>query len=137
MVVALPKYKSLVHVRKSVRLPAAYAVPAHLPQIIAILHRHGFSSQSAARSQRMKVEAHRLAILRRIKRNGAIVAKISTTVERKHTALTDYDIFPTAQAGGRALAVFLEPESRYGLRRYDDLGLSVPSGELYPILRVI
>lgn len=137
MAVALRKYKSRVHVRKSVPLPAAYAVPAHLPQIIAILHRHGFASQSAARAQRMKVEAHRIAISRRIKRNGGHVAKISTTVERKRELLAHYHIFPTAQAGGRALAVFLEPESRYGLRRYDDLGLSVPSGECYPILRVI
>ena len=50
--------------------------------------------------------------------------------------LEPYEIFPTHQNGGEALAVFLEPESKHGLHRFASMGIPLVAPSWYPVLRV-
>jgi len=49
--------------------------------------------------------------------------------------LDEFVWFPTDQPGGHALAVLLEPCSKFGLHRFADFGLALQSGMRYPIVR--
>ncbi|MGI9040505.1 MAG: hypothetical protein ACR2HK_05260, partial [Gemmatimonadales bacterium] len=51
-------------------------------------------------------------------------------------SLTGHVLLPVAGEGGRALAVFLQPQSRYDLHRLDQMQLALAYDALYPVLRV-
>ena len=137
-VVTLPNYAPDFQVTKYVELPAAYAIPLDKTKVIEILRRHGFTYQFSNASKVEQVEYYNIvqsvepsASENRSKRK--IVAVIKTEEKR----LDKHAIFPVNQEGGHSLAVFLEPRSKYGLHKYNDLGLLILPDSQYPILRVL
>ena len=126
-------YRPRIEVTQRIRLPAAYAVPrAHGP-LLAVLRRHGFASLPADPNVCGTVERYRLVSPPRRERQGRPSA--DTLVEQR--TLAGSVLFPVTADGGHALAVYLEPESKYGLHRFAEMGLAAPPGSFYPVWRVL
>lgn len=84
-----------------VPLPFAYAVPAALDAVRGPLDRHGFLVLSGSPGPGLRVEG-----------GDASRPPPGDLGRPPH-----YRIYPTAQPGGRALALWLEPESLFGFTR--------------------
>lgn len=136
--VVLPDlYLPEVRATEYAALPAAYAVPTRCRQLLAVLGRHGFPSVPAEPAVPVRVEA---PLVRHVTPSARPRrAPLAMHVERQlsERPLDGYLLFPTNHPGGTALAVFLEPESKYGLARYASLKLPLTPNTLYPILRVL
>ncbi len=136
-VVALSRYTPNLEVTKYIQLPTAYAVPIYKTKVIEILRRHGFTSQFSNPSKLDRVEYYSVKSVKQANRQNKSPRKISLVVKVEHKRLDSYIIFPISQEGGHSLAIFLEPESKYGLHRYSDLDVQVLPNSDYPILRVL
>jgi hypothetical protein len=55
---------------------------------------------------------------------------------RDERILDGYEIFPTSQEGGHSLLLLIEPQSEHGLSRYENIGLDIRPGGLFPVLRI-
>jgi hypothetical protein len=135
--ISFPNFVSDLEIVKNVQLPYAYAIPKDKTKLIDILKRHGFLFQLSNPSKLEHVEQYLIdKLLKRLK-NYDVSRKFEVLIKKKKMILYDYMIFPIKQVGGNALSVFLEPQSRYGLHRYDDLEVPLTPGSSYPILRII
>jgi hypothetical protein len=123
-------YPSL-KITKRVSLPAAYAIQRTHATLIEVLHRHGFASQNGTDTTGA-VECYRLRTVLRPGRRARLA--VETVIE--HRSLADYVLFPVTPDGGRALAVHLEPKSKYGLHRYAELNLTPRPDWDFPVLRI-
>lgn len=135
-VVAFSNYTPYLEITKYIELPSAYAVPLDRTKVIEILQRHGFLSQFSNPSRVEGVEYYIIQSVKPSSRENK-PRKISLLIKTEQRRLDNYIIFPIDQEGGHSLAVFLEPESKYGLHRYNDLNLSILPKSHYPILRVL
>jgi ABC-type multidrug transport system fused ATPase/permease subunit len=131
----MPVYNPLMEAIKYIELPYAYAIPSYKSQIIEILQSHGFASK---RTSGFKLESIEQYLVRSVVRSDAEdkFPKVSVLVKKGEKSLHNYLLFPVNQEGGHSLALLLEPQSKYGLHRYSDLGLHLVSGLEYEILRV-
>lgn len=135
--VVLPgRYKRDVVVCKSLRLPSAYAVARTAEALLAILRRHGFPEHILPAGTSLLVERLRITDLRPSKRPLRAPRKLVLESISALQALDDHVLFPVTDDGGAALAVFLEPESKYALHRVKEAGISLVPGKEYPVLRV-
>ena len=123
-----------VEVTQSVRLPKAYAVPRSHASVIELLGRHGFTAEAPAPGDHTvtQYEIVRCVPSRRGNRSPKQIDLGSDTSLR---TLDDHLLYPVHQPGGHALAVLLEPSSKYGLARFDSMHLTLQLGARYPILR--
>jgi len=121
--------------RRTVLLPDGYAVPLELEALRDVLHRHGFVSTQHRVGGPCAVEKLRIEATRPSRRPGT--ARRSVVSPHLMGARLDlYEIFPTRQNGGEALAVFLEPESQHGLHRFPAMQIPLLASSWYPVLRV-
>ncbi len=135
--VALPgKYTPHLKVTQQVDLPQAYAVPAALTNLCSILIRHGFSHHMANKEEFMRTQGYRLRAVEPSRRLHRMPRQLTIERFEKKRPLNNYLTFPVTPETGSALAVFLEPQSKYGLHRYSETGLTLTSNTVYPILRV-
>lgn len=135
--VIFPRYSSGVEARRAVALPPAYAVPREFTALRSVLRRHGFLSRPHAPGSSSQVERLRIERARPPRRQGRPARKIQLVPHRVRMSLDHYEVFPTQQTCGDALVVYLEPESKYGLHRFAELGFSIRSPSWYPVLRVL
>lgn len=130
--VAVGGYRSRLEVIHTVDLPSAYAVPNTKGKVTEILRRQGFHFAAPSQKRgRTPVEVSVPLISSMVRPSK----RTKYALRREERDLGDYTIFPVYRTGGRALALFLEPESPFSLRRYDDLNLA-GSREEYPIFRI-
>ena len=134
--VTFSRYSASLVVRRTVPLPASYAVPHAQEALCAVLHRHGFVSTRCNGAQLWPVERLRIERARPSRISGRPARKIRLSPHRMTMELDPYEVFPTRQAGGEALAVFLEPESKHGLHRFASVGIPLVAPSWYPVLRV-
>jgi hypothetical protein len=133
--VHFPQYASELKITREVPLPAAYAVPLSCERVLAVLGRHGIPGREPAgeyQVERCVIESARPP--QRLPRAARNV-RVRPVPERR--VLDGFALFGGPRPGSRALAVFLEPESKYGLHRYSDLNLPLTPGSSYPVLRVV
>lgn len=135
--VTFPKYTPYLEITKYIELPSAYAVPWDKTKVIEILRRHRFLSQFSNLSKVEHVEYYIIQSVKPSTRENRSPRKILVLVKTEQKRLHNFIIFPIKQEGGHSLAVFLEPESKYGLHRYNDMNLSIVPNSHYPILRVL
>ena len=133
----LPNYFPSMKATKYAQLPRGYAVPTDKPKVIGILMKHEFLSYPSEPSKLEQVEYHVIQSTKVSTIRNMGISKISTAVHSELRNLENYLIFPTSQEGGHSLAVFLEPNSKYGLHRYQDTNLSMQTGSQYPIIRLM
>jgi len=136
-VISLQKYTPDIKVTKYVSLPAAYAIPSSNTKITEVLHRHGFRSQISDVGKMETIQYYTMLSVKHSRRENRYPRKISLRTTSIQKILDDYEIFPTDQEGGGSLAVFLEPQSKYGLHRFTELNLPISPELDYPILRVL
>jgi len=134
--VTFSRYLASLVVRRTVPLPAGYAVPSALESLISVLHRHGFVSSQRRAGQLCPVEKLRIEPGRPRRRPDRPARKVVLAVRRLSRELDRYEVFPTQQRGGDSLAVFLEPESKHGLHRFAEVQVPLLAPSWYPVLRV-
>ena len=135
--VTFPRYSASLEARRAVLLPSAYAVPASLEALTGLLHRHGFVSSPNYANGSSTVEKLRIERAHPARQPNRPPRKIVMSPHRMRTGLDQYEVFPTRQTGGEALAVYLEPESQHGLHRIAGLQLPLRTSSWYPVLRVL
>lgn len=129
------RYTPTVQGTDEIRLPKAYAVPRSLRWTVDTLVRHGFNWHSPRDSVTETVRRYRVTAVTASRRQDRSFGKIEAGLETTRLPLDDYLIFPTGQTGDAALALFLEPSSKYGLARHADSDIEVEPGHNFPILR--
>jgi hypothetical protein len=134
--VTFTRYCASLAVRRTVLLPAAYAVPAELEALRDVLHRHGFESRWGRAGEFLPVQKLHIEAARPSRKPERCAARLYQVPHQMNLELDRYEIFPTRQTGGDALAVFLEPESQLGLHRDPGLGVLLSAPSWYPVLRV-
>jgi hypothetical protein len=134
--VTFSRYAASLVVRRSVPLPPSYAVPRSHEALRDVLRRHGFVSTRCRCDQLWPVERLKIERARPSRRSGRPARKIKLAPHRVTMELEPYEVFPTLQNGGEALAVFLEPESQHGLHRFAAMGIPLVAPSWYPVLRV-
>ena len=77
-----------------------------------------------------------LNIVKKSKRTQRPVKNLGLSCRKVKITPDNYIAFQVTRTSGKTLALFLEPSSKYGLCRYDKLGLILKSDHPYPILRV-
>jgi hypothetical protein len=135
--VDFPDFRGRLKVTRQVALPAAYAVPLEREAAIETLERQGFRCSVSDPREPQQVERYFIESANRPLRGGGAPKKFSVSVEQQRVPLESYALFPADQPGGRALAIYLEPESNHGLHRYEELNLPLSAESFYPILRVL
>lgn len=118
---------------RQVHLPCAYAVPKRMQPLLQVLQRHGFVTTEAPSEHAEQYTIHKL--VPSTTRNRA-ARSLTTTMRNVKIQPEEYVFFPVEQRGGQALAVFLEPESKYGLCRHPEADLSLEGDPTYPVLRI-
>jgi hypothetical protein len=131
------RYCGSLAIRRSVPLPFGYAVPPEFEALRAVLHRHGFIPSPKRGGKPCVVERLRIEKTRSSRRSNRSACKIKLVPHPMRMDLDRYEVFPTQQNGGEALAVFLEPESKHGLHRFAGLQLPIQAPSWYPVLRVL
>jgi hypothetical protein len=120
--------------RRPVSLPRAYAVPRTLHAPLELLRRHGFVLDPSARDRIERIERY---WIEGPKPPNGCARKVRLRVDTEDRPLNDYVLVPVTTDGGTALAVFLEPASKYGLTRFAEMSLPMTPRSAYPILRVL
>jgi hypothetical protein len=135
--VALPINFSSVRPIRHIKLPSAYAIPVDKNHIIDHLHNDGFISERINDSKLQRVEKYLILSSEPPKTKDDLPPYAAVIVTEEEQDLNNYEIFPINQEGGHSLALLLEPQSKFGLRRYDFLDLELVPGLEYPIVRCV
>ncbi|MGQ0794882.1 MAG: M14 family zinc carboxypeptidase [Nitrosopumilaceae archaeon] len=136
-VVSLVKYTPSIKVTKYATLPTCYAIPSGKSKVIEMLHRHGFVSALSDSHKFENIQYYSIQSVKYSTRENRAPRKITMLTKSEQRRLDKFFIFPTSQRGGHSLAVFLEPDSKYGLHRYADLDLPIIPDSHYHILRIM
>ena len=105
--------------------------------LIDHLHSDGFISERITDSKLERVEKYIILSSKPSKTKYHPLSQVDLVVTEEEQDLNNYEIFPINQQGGHSLALLLEPQSKFGLHRYDFLDLEVVPGLEYPIVRCI
>jgi hypothetical protein len=132
-----PRYSPGFFIRRAISLPVGYAVPSKMAALLELLRRHGFASRECPRGRIWHVEKLRIERAQASRRPDRPARKLALTQHRLDTALHGYQFLSTQQAGGDALAVFLEPESKHGLHRFPAMRMPLDLQTWYPVLRIL
>ena len=129
-------YLPIVETTSSIRLPAAYAVPQNLTEVLAVLARHGITSATPETFTHSATEIYGIEAM--TPADEADTPPIPTcTARSERVNLDGFVLFPVTQTGGRLLALLLEPESQFGPSRLPELAETLRPGSTYPIIRVV
>lgn len=130
-------YRPFVRTTKSIHPPRAYAVPRSFSLLLEILARHHFHTRAPDQFARAAFESYRIVRRERQGPEEHFPAPADCVHEAVRLDLDAFELFPTDQPGGRALALFLEPASQFGLHRFADLALGVLPDTVHPVARVV
>ncbi len=134
VVVDVPgQYLPSIRTTGTLRVPRAYGVPRSRVRLLEILARQGFERAGADRFRRAAVEVCRHAcVFERDLPAGRAAARSGARL-----AVEEFVLFPTAQAGGRLLALLLDPDSQFSACRFPELERSPTSALASQIVRVV
>jgi Zinc carboxypeptidase len=132
-----PRYARELEITRLVEAPVAYAVPEESAALLTLLERHGFQRCESEPGNTYLVERYDIIQVRTPKGAARAAQSVVVQIARECRTLNRFTLFPAMCAAGRALAVFLEPESKYGLHRYEEMELPLSPGAAYPVLRVV
>lgn len=128
--VTLPgRFTPTLRPTRRVSLPLAYAVPRSHTALVALLARQGFATQTPVDGATYALQTYHIERM--------VSGSPRLRVAEDKRSLVDFLLLPTAQPGGHALALLLEPAAKYGLVRLPQLGLSLSIGGIYPVFRVL
>lgn len=129
-------YASGVRPTNCIRLPAAYGVPRNLTGVLELLGRHGLASSAARAFRSFHGEVYQIEAMTPAGEEDAPAIPACRLRAEKFNP-NGLVLFPTAQTGGRLLALLLEPESQFGPPRFPELAETLRPGSTYPIIRLV
>jgi hypothetical protein len=132
--ITLRQYAPKPEVTEYINLPLVYAIPNDESKVIEILGKHGFVFN------KIGLEIACTNIMKFMKKGPSLINsknRVSLTKKEEGDHLDTFTIYTINQRGDNRLAIFLEPMSRFGFHRYNDLDLSLSPGSNYPVLRII
>lgn len=122
-------------VAKQIRLPAAYAIPCRLKRALHLLKRHGFESRVSCQETLCRIERYFIEEPGR-SRNPNRLGKPRVSLSQACEPFHEFRVFPTDADRGLALAILLEPESKYGVARLDGCELKADRPGPYSVVRI-
>jgi hypothetical protein len=136
--VSVPDYYNSLRKTTFVRIPKAYGIPIAMKDLVDLLHSHGFISYNVDGKELYKIQEYLILSCDDdlAKGNPRPPKNIKLITLQDERSLDNYEIFPIDQEGGHSLLLLIEPQSKYGFSRYDDLGLKVKPGIQFPVLRI-
>jgi hypothetical protein len=129
----LPKVES----RMSVPRPLGYVVPAAQEDVIKTLLDHGIKLQRVARETTVEVQVYKIGEVVPSKEDYVAPEKIEVSLAESRMRLQKGDFYVSgAQPAANLIPCLLEPQSEFGLIRYQAYKLIPPKGSFFPILRI-
>ena len=123
---------------RPVVLPMAYGIPKDRVALEVLLARHGFEPADEAELNRIGAEQVGLVYAGRpSKRPDRATRRLSVKWHTQVPNPRDRLYYFTDQPGGDRLAALLEPGSRFGLHRYDELEIGLTVGQPYDVVRAL
>ncbi len=135
--VQLPgRYAPKVVPQRCVKLPTAYAVPRSNQALVDTLAWHGLLPRTFALPQPACCTTYHIDHVVHSERSRRAPREL--TIRSRATGWEPelYWRYPVTADSGRLLAVLLEPASKYGLARDEQIGLRWQAGQDYPVLRI-
>ena len=130
----MPKVES----RLTVPRPMGYVIPASQQDVIKTLLDHGISIGTFNRDDSIDVEIYQINEIVPAKEDYLAPEKIDVTSQTAKTTVKKGDFYVSvAQPGANLIPCLLEPQSEYGLIRYQAYKLVPQKGANFPMVRVI
>ncbi len=130
-------YSPRVEATRLSTIPRAYIIPQSHRRLLDLLERQGFPRETPDSRLVARVECDHIQQVHPSRRRNRPPRVEATRQAVEERSLSTSVLFPTNHEGGRALAVLLESDSKYGLGRFADLGLTSCSDSRWPVLRVL
>jgi hypothetical protein len=139
----LKNYHAKVRVRKSVRKPFAYVVPASEKELINVLSRHYIEMKEIKQSTSMDVESYQIMHVTSYIEEEVEVPYVDIEVHWSTKKIEKGSvIIPLNQAAGNLIPLLLEPQSTFNLcreasgRKYRFADY-LREGTVYPVYRLM
>jgi hypothetical protein len=139
----LKNYHANVRVRKSVRKPLAYVVPASEKELISVLSRHHIEMKEIKQSTSMDVETYQVLHVTSYIEEEVEVPYVDIEMHRSTKQIEKGSvIIPLNQAAGNLIPLLLEPQSTFNLcrevsgRKYRFANY-LTEGTVYPVYRLM
>ena len=128
-------YHGEVRMLKSILLPEKYIIEQKDSAIVELLHRHYMKVERVKQESRLDVTAYVMDSTTRseVEEETQPFASVSSRSMTKTLKPGDF-IIPTNQLQSMLLAIILEPESMWGLTKYDQFGYLLKEKQ-YPVMR--
>ena len=128
-------YHGEVRMQKSIRLPEKYIIEQKDSAIVQLLRRHHIRVDEVNQESHVNVTAYTTDSTSRseIEEETQPLVSVSSRSTTKTLKPGDF-IIPTKQLQSILLAIILEPESMWGLTKYDQFGYLLKEKQ-YPVLR--
>ena len=130
----LPKVES----RLTVPRPLGYVIPASRQDVVKTLLDHGISLGTFNRDASIEVESYQIKEIVPAKDDYLAPEKIEVAKQVTKATVRKGDFYVSVgQPGANLIPCLLEPQSEYGLIRYQAYKLVPQAGADFPILRVV
>jgi hypothetical protein len=128
-------YHGEVRIQKSAILPEKYIIEKKDSAIVQLLRRHHINVEEVKQEIRVNVSAYVMDSTSRseIEEETQPLVSVSNVSMTKSLKPGDF-VIPTRQLQSILLAIILEPESMWGLTKYDQFGYLLKEKQ-YPVLR--
>lgn len=130
----LPKVESTL----SVPRPLGYVIPASRPDVIKTLLDHGIGVGTFNQDASIDVESYQIKEIVPAKEDYLAPEKLEVVKQATKAAVKKGDFYvAAAQPAANLISCLLEPQSEYGLIRYQAYKLVPQKGAEFPILRIV
>jgi len=128
----------IVESRLTVGRPLGYIVPSAQQAVIKTLLDHGILLATFAKDSAVEVESYLVTEIVPSKEDYVAPEKISVTAQASRYTARQGDIYVSVdQPAANLIPCLLEPQSEYGLIRYQMYKLVPQSGSTFPFVRVL
>ena len=120
---------------KSILLPEKYIIERKDSAIVQLLHRHYIKVEQVKQESQVNVTAYIMDSTSRSEMEEETQPFVSVSSRSMTKTLKPGDfIIPTNQLQSMLLAIILEPESMWGLTKYEQFGYLLKEKQ-YPVMR--
>ena len=128
----------VVESRLSVTRPAGYIVPADRADVIKTLRDHGISLEVISADAALEVESYRITDIVPSTEDYVAPSKVEVEAQRGKVTVKKGDYYVSVgQPAANLIPCLLEPQSEYGLIRYQMYKLVPQKGDTFAFLRVV
>jgi hypothetical protein len=129
-------YRGQVRLQKTITLPEKYLIQHKDSTIVELLLRHHITIDTVQIDTALPASSYRIRSVEHAVIEGDTLPLMVAAAESLVVSLKPGDyVVPTSQLQSVLLGILLEPESQWGLTKYDDFGYLQSPGS-YPIRRV-